>query len=165
MKNLGSEKHVSIHMYRSEEILYVISHWRQPQGSVGPTWIFSLSVHWNEDSHNKNECCKYLMKNLGSEKHVSIHMYRSEEIPDVIGHRRQPQGSVGPTRIFSLLVHWSEVNYNKNECCNCFMKNLGSKKHVSIYIYRSEEIPDVIGHRRQPQGTVSTRRTFSLLLH
>ena len=75
---------------------------RQTQGSVASIRIFSLSVHWNEGSDGKNTSCKCLVRNPGLEEDVSIHRYGSEEIPDVIGCRRQTQGSLALTRIFFL---------------------------------------------------------------
>ena len=115
----------------SEEILNVLGHKRQLEGSVGPTRIFSLLMHWNEDIYDKNDCCKCLVRNLRSEKHVSIHMYRSEEILYVIGCRRQTQGSVGPTRTFSFEI---KDILDKRQYSKCLMRNIATV-YMSLLSY------------------------------
>ena len=51
----------------------IFDHKRPTQGSAGLKEIFSLSVHRNEGNHDRNKCCKCLMRSLDSEKHVPIH--------------------------------------------------------------------------------------------
>ena len=46
----------------------------------------------------------HLMSNLDSEEHVSIDRYGSEEIIDIIDHKKQTQGSAAPKGIFSYIA-------------------------------------------------------------
>ena len=72
------------------------------QELVAHTRIFSVLVHRNKGSVDKNVTKKCLMRNEDSEKYVSIDEYGSEEIPNIFGRRTQIQGSVALTRIFSV---------------------------------------------------------------
>ena len=101
MRNPNPRKHVSIDEYGSEEIPDVFGRGTQMQKSVAHTRIFSVLVHQNRVSNNKNVTYKCLMRNPDSRKHVLIDEYGSEEIPDVCGHRTQMQELVAHTIIFS----------------------------------------------------------------
>ena len=149
------KNHVSIHCYGSEEIPDVIGCRRQTQGSVASIRIFSHSVHWNEGGDEKNTSCKCLVRNPGLKKDVSMHRYGSEEIPDVIDRRRQTQGSVASTEIFSYSMHWNKGIDDKNTSCKCLVRNPCLEKDVSIHRYGNGETPDVIGCKRQTQKSAA----------
>ena len=68
------------------------------------------------------------MSNPHSEEHVSIDRYGSEEIIDIIDHKRPTQGSAAPKEIFSLLVN--EGNHDRNIWHKCLMNNSNSEEHV-----------------------------------
>ena len=75
MRNPNSRKHVSIDEYGSEEIPDVFGRGTQMQKSVAHTRIFSVLVHQNRVSNNKNVTYKCLMRNPDSRKHVLIDEY------------------------------------------------------------------------------------------
>ena len=86
---------------------------------IHPIYKYMVTLSYLSDN---NTSCKCLVRDQGSEKHVSIHRHGSEEIPDVhvIGRRRQMQGSVAETRILPHSVHWNEGSDHKNTSCKCF---------------------------------------------